>query len=723
MLSWISTLKGAHKMNMKCIKALIAATAAAAACAALADTEKVGGYTWSYNLVDGKAIITSSFDGTAAVTPAPKGTLEVPSKLGGKSVRAIGGDAFTGCGEITDVVIPSSVQIVQTKAFYKCSSLRSVKFPSALTFVGESCFEGCTALECADFGTHKGTDLKIGGRAFFDCSSLKAVVFKGKVPPGVYDDSFAGDRAAGRAVYVPTSKWPSYDGMWAGLPVRVGDCTVPVSVKAGTTDDMSKLGTVQGGGQYAVGKKATLKAKPAKGCVFCGWQDMKNDEIVSYSTSYSYTVAGSSTDFRALFATAEDDKTELSVAQGNIKADDNGYVYAKVKVVSLSEPKITFKGLPSGVKFNAAKRVLEGKSSKPGVYEVKISVTNKSVKEAITGTFKLVVPNKTAPVLPNLKSGTNAYGVIRCGVNFAESRIDCTLAEDGWKIKASGLPPGLKFKDGVISGVPTKAGSYTVTFTATKKGETTQIATITLNVTALDEWAVGTFIGGNSESGVQMPGQWTITVTAKGKVSGRYYGEYKGKETVWTFSAPSLWSYAGKRYNVSLEAKRGGKIDDGKIQVTISAGNDVEGGDGYVIDGKPYGVIKTEPNWRAYQQVDWKSAPWKSAISRISKAKPTLQCERKAYEDGLLKYRIDAVLKFAASGAVTTKYQVESGGFTTSVISVGATLIPVSAPDATTGAFSGIVNLYIPANTAVDFNGYYEKLRVRWDGSAFSLEE
>lgn len=709
-------------MNMKCIKALIAATAAAAACAALADTEKVGGYTWSYYLKDGKAVIVSPLDGAAAVAPAPKGTVVIPSKLGGKSVRTIGGDAFTGCDEITDVVMPSTVQIIQAKAFYNCSSLRSVKFPSALAHVGESCFEGCTALECADFGTHKGADFKIRERAFYDCSSLKAVVFKGKTPPVVYEDSFAGKRAADRAVYVPTSKWPSYEGKWAGLPVKVGDCTVTVNVKAGTDEAMSKLGTVQGGGQYAVGKKATLKAKPAKDCVFCGWCDMKNDEIVSYAASYSYTVTGSSTDFRALFATVEDDQSELAVAQGNIKADDNGYVYAKVKVVSLSEPKITFKGLPSGVKFNAAKRVLEGTSSKPGVYEVKISVTNKSVKKAITDTFRIVVPNKTAPVLPNLLSGVNSYGTVRCGVNFSESRIDCTLAEEGWKLKASGLPSGLKFKDGKISGVPTKAGSYTVTFTATKKGETTQIATITLNITELDEWAVGTFTGGNSESGVQMPGQWTITVTAKGKVSGRYYGEYKGKETAWTFSAPNLWSYAGKQYSVSLAAKRGGKTDDGKIQVTITPGNNAEGGDGYIIDGKPYGVVKTEPNWRAYQQVDWKSAPWKSVSSSISKAKPRLPCERVAYEGGLLKYRIDAILKFGASGAVTTTYQVESGGFTTSVISTGATLIPVSAPDAATGAFSGIVNLYIPMNAAVDFNGYYEKLKVRWDGSAFSLE-
>ena len=117
--------------------------------------------------------------------------------------------------------------------------------------------------------------------------------------------------------------------------------------------------------------------------------------------------------------------------------------------------------------------------------------------EASTATFTITVPNFESDKLPWLLSATDAYGTVCAGVALDPELIDCTPT-NGWTVKVAGLPAGLKYdaKTGKIAGVPTaKPGSYTVTFTASKKGEANQVATITLNVEALPAWAVGTFDG------------------------------------------------------------------------------------------------------------------------------------------------------------------------------------------------------------------------------------
>ena len=53
--------------------------------------------------------------------------------------------------------------------------------------------------------------------------------------------------------------------------------------------------------------------------------------------------------------------------------------------------------------------------------------------------FEISVPNLTSEKLPNLESGRNAYGTIRCGVAFNPTWVDCT-PEKGWTVKVAGLP-------------------------------------------------------------------------------------------------------------------------------------------------------------------------------------------------------------------------------------------------------------------------------------------
>jgi hypothetical protein len=233
-------------------------------------------------------------------------------------------------------------------------------------------------------------------------------------------------------------------------------------------------------------------------------------------------------------------------------------------VESYSDPKLVVKGLPSGIKFDAKTMTISGKATKPGTYKVTVSATNATVKKPVSMEFALTVPNLTSDALPNLEPAADAYGVVMCGVAFNPGWIDCA-PEAGWTVKAAGLPAGLKLVQDkatgayAITGVPTKAGTNTVTFTASKKGEANQVATITLATAALPAWAQGTFAGWARAYGGEPDyeddyGAATMTVGANGKVSGKI--ALMG--TNWTFAAASYAaSDGGDNFEVSAEAKAG----------------------------------------------------------------------------------------------------------------------------------------------------------------------
>ena len=55
--------------------------------------------------------------------------------------------AFSGCGGLTSVTIPSSVTSIGDSAFSYCSGLTSVTIPNSVTSIGKSAFEGCRGLK------------------------------------------------------------------------------------------------------------------------------------------------------------------------------------------------------------------------------------------------------------------------------------------------------------------------------------------------------------------------------------------------------------------------------------------------------------------------------------------------------------------------------------------------------------------------------------------------
>ena len=126
-------------------------------------------------------------------------------------------DEFSGCSNLTSVIIPSSVTSIGVYAFKNCTSLTSVTIPSSVTDIWHFAFANCTSLtsitilnsatniessaftncpiEKANIPTNaisciQNSSLKevtinggknIGDRAFYDCSSLTGVT----IPNGV----------------------------------------------------------------------------------------------------------------------------------------------------------------------------------------------------------------------------------------------------------------------------------------------------------------------------------------------------------------------------------------------------------------------------------------------------------------------------------------------------------------------------------------------------------
>lgn len=151
-------------------------------------------------------LFTYTDDGTSiTITDYPDsavGEVDIPAKIGGKSVTIIGADAFSYCAGVTkvkipqgvttiereaffscdgmtSVVIPFSVSSIADKAFYDCGALTRLDIPSQVTSIGIQTFSYCSGLTAVEI--HSSVK-EIGSYAFYKCTSLKTVRFLGDAP-------------------------------------------------------------------------------------------------------------------------------------------------------------------------------------------------------------------------------------------------------------------------------------------------------------------------------------------------------------------------------------------------------------------------------------------------------------------------------------------------------------------------------------------------------------
>lgn len=77
--------------------------------------------------------------------------LDVPAKIVGRPVVAIGAKAFKGFQALQSIVLPEGLQTIGAKAFSDCPSLRSATFPASLQTIESQAFTRCFLLRSVVF--------------------------------------------------------------------------------------------------------------------------------------------------------------------------------------------------------------------------------------------------------------------------------------------------------------------------------------------------------------------------------------------------------------------------------------------------------------------------------------------------------------------------------------------------------------------------------------------
>lgn len=96
-----------------------------------------------------------------------EGELEMPAELAGRTVTAVGDDAFAGCTDLEGMAMPDGVTNVGDRAFAGCTGLAWVECPEGLRSIGGKAFQGTGLMAASLPGLERA-----GEKAFAGCAVL-----------------------------------------------------------------------------------------------------------------------------------------------------------------------------------------------------------------------------------------------------------------------------------------------------------------------------------------------------------------------------------------------------------------------------------------------------------------------------------------------------------------------------------------------------------------------
>lgn len=224
-----------------------------------------------------------------------------------------------------------------------------------------------------------------------------------KLPPGL---EFAAEKADGRAantIFGTPTKSGSYSVQVFAktLGGAKASAILPFVIRAGDerlvrVECDPEMGTVSGGGTFADGKRATVRATPLPQHCFTGWRI--GGKLVSRSASYSFPVDGKDVTLVADFVTKKADLASVTLAVAGKKQEAEAVatnvvrcgVQLKLPVVAsaLSGTTVTASGLPAGLKLV---KTVVNEDLKDYSYEIAGTPSSPSKTNAKTGLVKPTV--------------------------------------------------------------------------------------------------------------------------------------------------------------------------------------------------------------------------------------------------------------------------------------------------------------------------------------------
>ncbi len=118
---------------------------------------------------------TGAMDDLAAV---PWFSCGITTAIISDGVTSIGRNAFRGCTDLNEVILPGSVTSIGDSAFYNCTGLSSITIPTGVTSIGYCSFKNCSSL-CSIILPASVTS--IDGQAFGDCVNLSLIIIPERI--------------------------------------------------------------------------------------------------------------------------------------------------------------------------------------------------------------------------------------------------------------------------------------------------------------------------------------------------------------------------------------------------------------------------------------------------------------------------------------------------------------------------------------------------------------
>ncbi len=102
--------------------------------------------------------------------PEQKDTIHIPD-----TVLIISTYAFSGCANLTEIIIPNGVTEIEANAFYGCQMM-SITIPDSVTAIGDYAFNSCTNLSSIEIPT---SVVNMGEYILINCDNLKKLTVDG----------------------------------------------------------------------------------------------------------------------------------------------------------------------------------------------------------------------------------------------------------------------------------------------------------------------------------------------------------------------------------------------------------------------------------------------------------------------------------------------------------------------------------------------------------------